>query len=230
VIPFDNVIMAESCTPFSKPIVGVQKPIMGAKNVYSEEKWQELNKEFNELRKTIKLGTREAVVAVLKFICSLDYRIPYANFEYQQRWDKNYAVYPYVGLNQQWGERFISSKGKKLPLQGLYCSALVEWAFVNAGIEYDSKIITDARKYRGIVMSTKKAFAAGLIQIGDTIHTSQKKSKTGRIYNHIGVVLEVNGDYILVAEERPLRGLIVTKASKFSRLDTVVINSELYNK
>lgn len=227
-IPYDHVIMAESSSPFSKPISGEQKPIMSGKNNYSSEEWSMLNDKFGELRKTIDLGTRGAVVQVTKYLCSLEYRIPYANYEYQQRYDKAYAVYPYPWLNPDWGKPFVRDNGKKLPAQGLYCSALVEWAFINGGVSFEGRITTDARTYHGTVMKAKKAFTLGLIQPGDTIHTSQRKSSTGRMYNHIGIVLEVLADGVLVAEERPMRGLQVTKVVKFSRLDTVVVNSTLY--
>lgn len=225
---WDSIIMPERCTPFTPPLVGKLKPIMGGRHVYTADEWFGLNTKFNALRETLTMGTREAVVAVVKFLCALDYRLPYANYEYQRRYGNTYAVYPYIGLNAQWGNQIL--KQTKKP-QGLYCSALVDWAFINAGIDFGSTVTTDARTHKGVVMKTAKAFADGLIKPGDTVHTSQARSKTGRIYNHIGIVLEVGADYILVAEERPLRGLIVTKAcGRFSRLDTVVVNSELYKQ
>lgn len=231
---WNSIIMPERCTPFTKPLIGTQKPIMGGKHVYTADEWFGLNTKFNALRESLTMGTRDAVVSVVQFLCALDYRIPYANYEYQQRYDKRYAVYPYIGLNPQWGERF-KRKGGWLPPQGLYCSALVEWAMINAGIDFGDRVTTDARTYRGVVMKTAKAFADGLIKPGDTVHTSQRKSATGRIYNHIGIVLAVLPDGLLVAEERPLRGLIVTHSGavskagvKFARLDTVVIGSNLY--
>lgn len=206
-----------------------QKPIMGGENTYTEQQWLEKSAEFTNLRESLDMGTRGAVVSVTQFLYNLEYRVPYANYSYQQRYNQAYAVYPHVGLNTQWGERYKLSNGKTLPPQGLYCSALVEWAFINAGVAYDFDITTDARRYKGKVLSTKKAFADGLIQIGDTVHTSQAKSKTGRIYNHIGIVVKVGSDYILVAEMLPMKGFVITKASgNFSRLDKVVVNSILY--
>lgn len=226
----EYMVMAESSSPSASPLWGPTKPIMGGSNRYTDEEWDDLCADFDALVNTTDLGTRDAVVAIASFLCNLDLKVPYANLVYQQRYDAKYAVYPYVGLNTQWGERYPLKNGQTLPPQGMYCSAFVEWVFINAGISYDFKITTDARYYKGTVMSTKKAFELGLIQPGDTVHTSQRRSETGRIYNHIGIVLEIHEDYILVAEERPLRGLTVTKASgNFARLDKVVINSSLYN-
>lgn len=221
--------MGESSNSFSKPISGTVKPIMGGENTYSKEEWDNLSKDFEKLQKTLKMGSREAVVSVAKFLCNLSYKIPYSNFEYQQKYDKNYAVYPKTGLNTQWGERYILKNGKKLPPQGMYCSAFVEWVFINACVDYNFKVTTDARNYKGKILSTKKAFSEGLIQAGDTVYTSQNKSKTGRMFNHIGIVIEVYDSYILVAEMRPMMGLVVTKASgNFSRLNVVVVESDLY--
>jgi len=221
--------MAESSSPFSKPISGNIKPIMGGENTYSKEEWNNLSEDFEKMQKTLRMGSREAVVSIAKFLCDLSYKVPYSNFKYQQQYDKNYAVYPYVGLNTDWGEKYVLKNGQKLPPQGMYCSAFVEWVFINAGIDYNFKLTTDARLYGGKVMSTKKAFLDGLIKAGDTIHTSQARSKTGRMFNHIGIVIEVCKDYILVAEMRPMMGLVVTKASgNFSRLNVVVVESNLY--
>jgi len=212
----------------TKLIMG-SEPQKGDKPIYSAQEWAAQQDNFATLRGSLALGTRGAVVAVTQFLCDLDYRIPYANYAYQQEYDQAYAVYPNVGLNTQWGERYKLSNGKTLPPQGLYCSALVEWVYINAGIACDSRITTDVRPYKGVALSTKEAFAEGRIRPGDTVHTSQKPSKSGRRYNHVGIVIEVGEDYLLVAEMRPMKGLVKTRVSgRFGRFDTVVVDSELY--
>lgn len=209
----------------------VKKPLLGTELEYTDEQWAEVEQQVFDVVEQHGAGTIESFVGVIQVLANMDARIPYAARLRQQQYGGEYSTWYHVGVNYNWGEKYYVSTSVWIEPDGLYCSALLGWALVNSGFlnaNPEMIIETNAEYCGDNIMKTKDAFEQGLISPGDTVHTSRIATKGDpRKYQHIGIVIEVYDDYILVAEMRPLQGLVVTKldsSSKFDRLDIIVLH------
>ena len=149
-------------------------------------------------------GTRAGVVEAARFLVGgLSYKVKYLGPKNE---DSRLGRYNKVGLNigyeDGWGCMFSGWT------QGIDCTNFVNWAFIQAGLNLTG-VYSNSNTY-----SVKNVI--NNLKVGDLLLTPA--SDGVRNYQHVGIIIGIDDNYIYVAEATTgnINAVVTTKWNKFS--------------
>jgi len=182
------------------------KPYMSCKTYTQEDKIR-YDKILKDAINEVGIGTRAGNVEAARFLLGgLDYKVKYIG---PKKYDNQLGSYDRVGLNIGQSEGWGCSKSGRT--QGLDCTGFVNWVFKQNGLSIKGGIYGTANTY-------KTASVVNRIKAGDLMLSpnSGANPKNTSAFQHIGIVIGVDSNYIYVAESTTgtINALVVTRMDK----------------
>lgn len=193
---------------------------------------------YNNVR-TAGYKTREGVVAAALYLSSyIDVHIPYfwSGGHFHSYYGYNDSGNNFMGVPNKWGcdvkmaygGTDVQQDGVAYPF-GMDCSGFVVWSIYNGGYYTGS----ESQQLR-ISTSSVPSSIGGISVSSVTFKNSKGQVKPGDIAyksGHVGLVVEVSGNKIKIAEEKGYKdGLVITEHSYSSKsFSHIVLMDNFYN-
>ena len=182
------------------------KPMLGDEGwSFSVKQWKNFDEKLANKVATAGYGSRSGVVAAARFLAGMPYAVPYLG---SKRGSTTVGSYPYMGLNNTWGQR-VTAAGEVYNRNGFDCTGFLTWAMINGGVLSELEGVESV--YSDTTGLNKSADVIDQIKVGDWMYNDG--SDNGQTVFHVGIIIGEDSEYFYVAEEIG-SSLIITRFSK----------------